>query len=276
MGEDIALLPEHFDDAVPPFLDEYYQQYLAASEYGKTPPMDLLEQYWEAYLAEYPSVNPSLQRLEKLVKRLKRKKEDVEPEDIIAFAKSGDQAAIGPLRQYAITHLSEPPPDDMLPGVIWGPPILQNWVDVVCTYLQEGLDGLFRMALNQSEEKGRYAVSLLSDLGSTDSAVLVVRLLGEWIDGNHRLCFKCVDALNTLTVFQNVPLPQEQLELARGFLHKLLARPLEDHEANLIFCALRGVGNYESILVIKGRPALPHPYTGIEKRVIREITKRLA
>lgn len=57
-GDDIALLPEHFDDSVHPFLDAHYEEYLDQADYGKAPPIDVLSRAWDAYTPPYPQAAP--------------------------------------------------------------------------------------------------------------------------------------------------------------------------------------------------------------------------
>jgi hypothetical protein len=68
LGDDIALLSVHVRAGARAFLDQCYQSYLSACEYGGDPPVAVLEREWAAYVARYdPSRRPRANPYQKIL-----------------------------------------------------------------------------------------------------------------------------------------------------------------------------------------------------------------
>lgn len=83
-------------------------------------------------------------------------------------------------------------------------------------------------------------------------------------------------AFNLILSFDGAPqigLPTSKA--LRNFLHECLALELSPSDLCVVVCALRGVGNEDSIAKIKKLPVFTYPYEGLEREVIAKIRRRL-
>jgi len=107
LGDDIALLSAHVRAGARAFLDQCYQSYLSECEYGRDPPVAVLERGWAAYVADYnPSRRPHANPYQKILLDhrpqlddvLRRAAESVEFRQRLhaaaSFAPDGDRALL--------------------------------------------------------------------------------------------------------------------------------------------------------------------------------------
>ena len=162
-------------------------------------------------------------------------------------------------------------------------PPYKTWALIVISYLESGFLGLDKYVT--SEEGGyldtaTFVIAILDDIKTSESVECLVNLFGEIIENpakNHELSRILIKAFNIILSFsKDINLKASDKIVIREFIYKYLALfGSVDSDRASAFCALRGVGDNESIKKIKNYPKLGNPYKGIEKIIIKEIKARL-
>ena len=215
-----------------------------------------------------------------LAKRAKRKEVDVE--DILLFARLGDRTAAPILR--AVSHDHQWPHFGRIPGKTSRQIPFARWVDYVCAYLEEGFSAIIRRTFDSRElhelaEDGldnSFGLGVVEAVGGAEAisalADVVDRLTMD-APGHRALALGCGRAISEMNVGGHAS-PEVETKL-REFLHSLLELDLSPAEEGSVYCALREVGDENSIAMLKLRPLLKEPWAGTEETVIRAIRRRL-
>jgi hypothetical protein len=207
--------------------------------------------------------------------RLKAAKNDVEVEHLTEFAILGDVRAIPVIREiqdkYGWSSSNQADGAHVVP--------LARWADVVCTYIEGGCDALVAYARGPDSESTHFAIQILGDVKS-EACVLALADLSEDIikDLPARLKdgLKLADAINFTLSFKSPPyVNPETIRRLYTFLHILLQQDLNEPQRGIVVCALRGVGNEESIHLIRKLPCFTGPWAGLESLACKAIRKRL-
>lgn len=217
-----------------------------------------------------PLINSKLAKLRRMAAN-----GDVEVEHLTEFAVLGDARAVPVIRELQAKH--NWPHSNRVGDVHVAP--LARWAEVVCTYLEGGCDALVNYARRTKPESLAFAVSVLGEVKSAE-CVLALAELSEDVDGvsPERLKdgLKLADAINLTLSFKNPPpIYPETAEQLRTFLHTLLGQDLSESERVRVVCALRGVGNEESIRLIGTVPKFIGTWTGLDSLACKAIRKRL-
>jgi hypothetical protein len=217
-----------------------------------------------------PSLDAKLASL-----RRKAAADDVEVEHLTAFAAAGDARAVPVIRELQREHGW---PHSNRQGKSLVVP-LGRWADVVCVYLEGGCDALVAYARRREPDSFDFAASVLEELKSAaavgamaELARGLVKRLPERLGDGVRLA----SAINLALSFKKPPAmdPVTCGEL-RSFLHRLLSNELPQEARASVVCALRGVGDEESIRIIDGLPKFHGPWAGLEAIASKAIRKRL-
>lgn len=243
---------------------------------------------------------PGPKALEALRKRLANKSKQVEVEHLLPLAKRCSAVDAQAIEELAIQQGwgrttgegFEPTGNWSGSGSIEMAAIFGRWTVVICTFLREGLDGVVALACDPPISLATlrtFAVGLLYSLRSPEAVAAAARIirfhLGAlskappkdrgWGDERETLA-KAVHAANLLLFPKTgVVITKEVEEELREALHAILAVPLlTENELSGVYCALRWVGNEESLELIAQRPLLEAPWEGIEKSVRTQIRKR--
>jgi HEAT repeat protein len=208
--------------------------------------------------------------------RRKAAKDDVLPEHLIAFAKLGDPRAIPVILELSTEYRwSRSIHDDA--GRHVGP--MARWAEVVCTYLDGGCDALVDYARRAEDESFHFAVSLLGDVKAPESAFALADLTNDLLrafpERVHDAC-ELADAINLTLSFKNPPpVTQAAEETLRSFLHALLRLDLSEPQRARAVCALRGVGDVESIAQIAELAEFTGPWSEAASMATEAIRRRL-
>jgi hypothetical protein len=147
------------------------------------------------------------------------------------------------------------------------------WADVACTFLEKGYEGLD--TLSQDEPMVPFCLGLLERL-KTPACFELLNRLAERVE-KHETRMKVASTINLVCSFDGAPLLSPVTEESvRRWLHGLLVAARSPHEQAVVVCALRGVGDTESIDRIRRLPPFAEPWKHIEKTSARAIKKRLA
>jgi hypothetical protein len=155
---------------------------------------------------------------------------------------------------------------------------LGRWVDVVCRFLQEGYDGIVRMA-EESTDGADFCIGLVEEIKTAGSVSALLAIGGPVVArpaANIRLAARLANAFNLLLSFKRVPdVGASNERRVREFLHQILRLNLTDAQRASVVCALRGVGDAQSVALIAGMPPFKGSWAGLKQSAVRQIKKRL-
>lgn len=214
-----------------------------------------------------PSIDSKLNAL-----RRKAAKNDLEVEHLTAFAVLGDARAAAVIRELQAKHAW--PRSNRAAN---GP--LARWAEVVCAYLEGGCDALVNYARRPESDSLYFAVAVLQEVKSAACVLALAKLSEDTVKALPKGVkdgLSLADAINLTLSFKNPPRVQSQTsKCLRSFLHALVRQKLGEPERARVVCALRGVGNEESIRLINQLPAFSGPWAGVESLACKAIRKRL-
>jgi hypothetical protein len=219
----------------------------------------------------------SARQLAKLKRKAKRN--DVEVEDLLAVATCGDSAAITVLQELQKTYQwSE---SDRVGHGRVAP--LGRWAKVVCRYLRDGTQGMADLALADDEPEldREMAISVLEEIKTADSVRALIRVTGTMklttAKGRAR-ALDIVAAFNMILSFyrgNDLALDEGEVKAIRAFVHCFLDVATTENEISTAYCALRAVGNEESLARIQIRPPLRRAFKGVEEIVCKAIKRNI-
>ena len=203
---------------------------------------------------------------------------NIEVEDLIELAVKKQYKAI-PILDKAIIEKEW---EDHITAATTKKVPLKTWALVVMSYLEKGCTGLKRYTdtTNGSYlETSRFVISVLQEIKCEETLKNLIFLFSDLIDDpsiDKNLSDKLISAINFLLSFKPyLNIDSEVQVVLRRFVLKYLSLygdAVKDRAT--AFCALRGVGNLESIDIIKSYPKLTEPYKGLEGMVIKVIKSR--
>lgn len=148
-----------------------------------------------------------------------------------------------------------------------------RWAEVVCRFLEQGCDGLVRMA-GESADAAGFCVGVLEEVKTPESVVALLAVASAVKGPKDRV--RLADAFNQLLSFKGgVTLSPTVEREVRDFLHGLLGEGLAESQRASVVCALRGVGDEESLALIADLPLFKGSYAGLEAAATRQIKQRL-
>lgn len=155
---------------------------------------------------------------------------------------------------------------------------LGRWAATVCRFLEEGYAGLARLA-GEGPAAAPFCVGLLEELKSAEGVLGLLAVGGPVTADPGRdvpLAARLADGFNLVLSFPGAPTLDAATEgRVRDFLHRLLVlTPTEAQRASAV-CALRGVGDAGSLVVLAALPPFGGSWAGLERTAARQITKRL-
>ena len=209
-------------------------------------------------------------------KRTLRKKSAInhlEAEDLLRVAVRGDAADTLLLRELDRKHNWPRKGTRIVP--------LGLWNDAVCCFLESGYNGLVELA-TVGATRLRYlefCTAVLEHLKTSQSIDALIEIGGSAMRSpgeDLSLSLLITDAFNLILSFDKAPeIDSKVATTIRQFLHKMLRLDLVEHQRVSVVCALRGVGDEESLLLIQELAELEYPYTGTKASAIHQIRKRL-
>ncbi|HEY4481346.1 MAG TPA: hypothetical protein VI489_00685 [Candidatus Brocadiaceae bacterium] len=158
-----------------------------------------------------------------------------------------------------------------------------RWIDMVCEFLEQGYAKLTETA-RRNRDMARFAISVLEATKDIEGFKSIVNILAS-CDLNDPVGYensvRCLSAINLMISFDDeIKFTEEEADITRSSIHKYLAfvkgkKKLDEAGVIVAYCALRKIGNNETINVIKEMPALKSVENiGVDKMVISAIKKR--
>ncbi|WP_070971800.1 hypothetical protein [Vibrio sonorensis] len=205
--------------------------------------------------------------------KLKAENHLLEVEDLVDLAVAKNTDAI-PFLKQAIDDYQW---DDVVAAKTSNKVPLATWATVVVAYLEEGYDGLKRYVCSETGEylsTSEFVLALLGVIKNKETIKGIIELFGNLINKpeiSYLLSLKLVSAVNRLLSFPPLmEIDNEDKEVLRTFVYRFLSLYGEEENPRCTgFCALRGVGDLDSIKKIKSYPKLSGPYEGTESIVIK-------
>ena len=153
-----------------------------------------------------------------------------------------------------------------------------RWTEAVCRFLEEGYAGVVRMA-GEGPGAVDFCVAILVEMKTPESVAALLTIGGPVIGKpglDVQLATLLASSFNRLLCFKDRATVNEEVERrVRQFLHQLLVVNLTEAQRAAAVCALRGVGDAESIALIERLPPFRGPWAGVEQQTIRQIKQRL-
>jgi hypothetical protein len=153
-----------------------------------------------------------------------------------------------------------------------------RWANTVCRFLEDGYPGLVQ-AGKESPDAADFCVGVLEELKTAASVSAILAVGGPVIErpaADVKLAVRLADGFNLLLSFKGAPAiaPADEQKV-REFLHRLLAAKLSEVQRASAVCALRGVGDAESVALVESLPPFQGSWAGLEQSAARQIKQRL-
>ena len=207
---------------------------------------------------------------------IKEKKNELEVEDILDLVKTGDPTLIPGLQELKLRIAKT----DTF-SVLSIP--FDRWIDVVCEFLEHGYAGPVEIA-KKDKYLATFAISALEASKTREGFVSILNILNSCNledSVGYKNAGKCISGINLMISFDDdVKFSKEEADLARLLVHNylnfIMGKSFSEGELVVAYCALRKLGNHESIQIIKKMPPLQKSHnSGIDKMVLTAIRKRI-
>jgi hypothetical protein len=154
----------------------------------------------------------------------------------------------------------------------------RKWARTASAYCRSGTLGIVSLAQNEPAYL-YFVLALLTELHNREALEAVMALASPVLHKpteNRAISLQASGAINLLLSFPpRISINSEEETILRVFLHNLLSLTTTAVERATVLCALRGVGNEESIQLMAAGVPLADPWDGVESTVGRAIRKRL-
>lgn len=219
--------------------------------------------------------------MDKLISKLRKaelKGGEVNVEDLLALLKLKDASICPELKRLKqdFNWKAVDNPENEVP--------LGAWADVICVYYERGFKALYSIAIQHTRLLG-IVLGVLEEIKTEESLETVFSLFEFFIQNKNDLinAKKCVLTINLMISFDNKinftdKLKADLLDLLYLFINTVDTEYNSD-EGMIIagYCAIRRVGNKDTIEFIKKRPKLKEEGgAGLESIVIKAIKKNLS
>jgi hypothetical protein len=209
-------------------------------------------------------VSEALERLQHAAGR----RRVIEVEDVLAVAKKGERCDAASLRALAASgnwkRVTESSPGEVP---------LRSWTDAVALYLEAGV-GAVEQWVHQRSDEFAFVVGVLEAVASPESTAAVLRLCAS-AEADAAEFAATLGTLNLLLTFNLKSVPDQLAQDSRVFLHNVVRR----HQANEVlaqaYCALRRVGDSETVALLEHQPDLSPPWESIRRAALRRIRREL-
>ncbi len=127
------------------------------------------------------------------------------------------------------------------------------------------------------ETENDFSLAFLSEYKTPESVAAILHI-GKRLGRQASLKSKneIASAFNSILSFGNRPvIDDNKTTEARNLLHSYFSADLDESMQATIYCAMRGVGNQDSIDLISGQKKLAGAWSGTETAVIKAIKKRM-
>jgi len=206
--------------------------------------------------------------------RAKALRHDLQVEDILRAAKESMPGLADELDRLTTecswTDGSPTPHGRVIP--------FRRWASAASSYARSGYPGLLSL-VSADPANLPFVLALLTELYTPEAVAVALVVAAPVLSSPLADLPRSIEVaanFNLLLSFPPyIPTDAEQRTLIREFLHRTLAAPLCAAQRATVLCALRGVGNLDSLRLISAGAPLPDPWLGLEATVRRALKKRL-
>jgi hypothetical protein len=205
------------------------------------------------------------------IKLLKRRSADdsLEVENLLKVASCGSAADAALLRQLKADHRWSNS------GKSGGSLVVPfgRWADTICCFLEEGHDGLVRLA-HRDRKFTEFCMAVLEEV-KAPAGVEAVLAIGKGVQANPALTRKVVYALNMLVGGADaVAVDAALAERAREMLHPLLKAARTEFDRASVVGALAHAGDAETLAILETLPPFRQKFGG-QRWALKQINARL-
>ncbi len=218
--------------------------------------------------------------MNKLIKKLYNENAEINVEDLLVLLKIEDSIVVSHLRflaeKYDWKKVDET--DNEVP--------FGSWVDVICLFFECGYESLYDLATSNSRMVG-IVLGVLEELKNQEALNIVNSIVRFYLttDKNLDVIKRGVSSINLMLSFDDkiVITPKTNIEVKEIIYNfiEIIDQNVKETESqenyiSIAYCALRRVGDQETIEIIKKRPKLEASYyKGLESIVIKAIKKQM-
>lgn len=211
----------------------------------------------------------------------KAEKGAVQVEDLLKIVAIGDAHAIPVLRKLKAVYAW---PDDNRIGRKRVVP-LGLWVNAICNYLAKGIYGFVNeITLNDSVTPTvEMAFDIIKEVRTPESVEGALQIWKRFTakgvpqsDVERDMSVLICDTLNELLCFKPVVVvTPAQSDEVKCLLHIMVQKSADEAVLSSAYCALRAVGDQETIKLIQSKQPLKGQWKGVEQIAIKAIKGRL-
>ena len=220
----------------------------------------------------------SPEAIEKHLKKLYRlaEQEALEVEDLLKLVKTPDRQWVAPLREMS-AHFGWLPVNDQLQIPF------AEWVDAICLYFEQGVDGVITAA-RQKDASSAFALSLLAEMPPETSLPAFMAIAGaitaEPDEAEHSFIKKYAASLCQVshTLKKQLP-PAATAEAIVPILKQIIAvaEHLADESVKIAaVVSFQAFGRPHDTDYLQTVSFRQNGYAGAEQRIIRQIRKKYA
>ncbi len=152
------------------------------------------------------------------------------------------------------------------------------WADAVCRYLEGGSAAVVQMS-RESPSLVEFCLGVLEEVNTAESVSAILEVGDAVVESpasDVARAARLADGLNLLLSFKGAPAVSATVEWqVRDFLHRLLNTGLTEAQRTSVVCALRGVGDQESVDRIAELPPFRGSWAGVEQMTVKQVRLRL-
>ena len=160
--------------------------------------------------------------------------------------------------------------------------LFNKWIDIVSIFFEKSYNGLIEIAL-QNKNFAPFAISVLEETKTSEglkSLIEIIRNSKLKDNDGYKSILDSIAAINMMISFDDdIFIAPEDSESAKSLIHDFLKFNKENtfNEGDVVvaYCALRKIGDLETIKLIKNMPALMESQNmGIDSTVMKQIEKK--
>ena len=159
--------------------------------------------------------------------------------------------------------------------------LFNKWIDIVSIFFEKSYNGLIEIAL-QNKNFAPFAISVLEETKTSEglkSLIEIIRNSKLKDNDGYKSILDSIAAINMMISFDDdIFIDPEDSESTKNLIHDFLKFNKENifNEGDVVvaYCALRKIGDSETIKLIKNMPTLMESQNmGIDSTVMKQIEK---
>lgn len=218
--------------------------------------------------------------MHKEIKKIWSKNGEANVEDLLSLLAIDDPSIVMDLKQLKKEFNWKPVdnPEKEVP--------LGSWVDIICLFLEQGYEALYTLA-TQSSRLAEIVLGVLEELKDERSLDIIASIIVFYREKKDQLNLesRCIGSINLMLSFDyDITLEPQNKKYLRELIYNFINRvdievsdlEFKEEFISTAYCALRRVGDHETIQRIKKRPRLQAAeYNGLETIIVKAIKKNM-